>query len=69
MGKDSKSSVVKNASVTDPLIGNSKSGVLHSEPIAPRLGVDYPFPPHLEYAASCHFAVFAFLLAYCNWII
>ncbi|KDO35969.1 hypothetical protein CISIN_1g036790mg, partial [Citrus sinensis] len=21
-----------------------------AEPIAPRLGVDYPFPPHLEYA-------------------
>ncbi|PQM37601.1 U11/U12 small nuclear ribonucleoprotein 65 kDa protein isoform X1 [Prunus yedoensis var. nudiflora] len=24
--------------------------VSRSEPIAPRLGVDYPFPPHLEYA-------------------
>ncbi|CAN1813837.1 U11/U12 small nuclear ribonucleoprotein 65 kDa protein [Linum perenne] len=30
---------------------NSKSGpYLGSEPIAPKLGVDYPFPPHLEYA-------------------
>lgn len=29
----------------------SKSGALPSrEPIAERLGVDYPFPPHLEYA-------------------
>lgn len=26
-----------------------------SEPIAERLGVDYPFPPHLEYDFSCLF--------------
>lgn len=30
---------------------NEDSGsTLASEPIAPRLGVEYPFPPHLEYA-------------------
>lgn len=23
-----------------------------AEPIAPRLGVDYPFPPYLEYVSS-----------------
>lgn len=29
----------------------SKSGCVHAaEPIAEKLGVDYPFPPHLEYA-------------------
>ncbi|KAI9121458.1 hypothetical protein K1719_008491 [Acacia pycnantha] len=49
-GKDSKSSVVKNATISKPLNDNSKSRVPPSEPIAARLGVDYPFPPHLEYA-------------------
>ncbi|KAK7290613.1 hypothetical protein RIF29_05159 [Crotalaria pallida] len=45
LGKDSKTSVVKNAD------GDTKSGGLPiPEPIAERLGVDYPFPPHLEYA-------------------
>ncbi|XP_006650019.1 U11/U12 small nuclear ribonucleoprotein 65 kDa protein [Oryza brachyantha] len=29
---------------------NQKNLISSSEPIAPRLGVDYPFPPHLEYA-------------------
>ncbi|XP_028790077.1 U11/U12 small nuclear ribonucleoprotein 65 kDa protein [Neltuma alba] len=50
LGKDSKSSVVKNATVSKSLNDNSKSGAPPSEPIAARLGVDYPFPPHLEYA-------------------
>ncbi|XP_052145918.1 U11/U12 small nuclear ribonucleoprotein 65 kDa protein [Oryza glaberrima] len=29
---------------------NQKNPISSAEPIAPRLGVDYPFPPHLEYA-------------------
>ena len=29
--------------------GTSQGSVNVGEPIAPRLGVDYPFPPHLEY--------------------
>uniref|UniRef100_A0A453N720 Uncharacterized protein n=1 Tax=Aegilops tauschii subsp. strangulata TaxID=200361 RepID=A0A453N720_AEGTS len=29
---------------------NQKSSTSTPEPIASRLGVDYPFPPHLEYA-------------------
>ncbi|XP_027349866.1 U11/U12 small nuclear ribonucleoprotein 65 kDa protein isoform X1 [Abrus precatorius] len=49
--KDSKTSVVKNETVTKPIDGDTKSGG-HPipQPIADRLGVDYPFPPHLEYA-------------------
>ncbi|XP_065854167.1 U11/U12 small nuclear ribonucleoprotein 65 kDa protein isoform X2 [Euphorbia lathyris] len=30
--------------------GDCTKSMPASEPIAPRLGVDYPFPPHLEYA-------------------
>lgn len=30
--------------------GASQGSIFAGEPIAPRLGVDYPFPPHLEYA-------------------
>lgn len=30
--------------------GTSQGSINVGEPIAPRLGVDYPFPPHLEYA-------------------
>ncbi|EEF36954.1 RNA binding protein, putative [Ricinus communis] len=41
-------SVDKDASAMIDTDGRSKS-VPASEPIAPRLGVDYPFPPHLEY--------------------
>lgn len=38
------------ASVTKGSTDNYKGGYLHSrEPIAEKLGVDYPFPPHLEY--------------------
>lgn len=59
LGNDSKTSLVKNANVTIPNDGDTKSGGLPiPEPIAERLGVDYPFPPHLEYATSSHFAVF-----------
>ncbi|KAF8728555.1 hypothetical protein HU200_017818 [Digitaria exilis] len=29
---------------------NQKNSTSTAEPIAPKLGVDYPFPPHLEYA-------------------
>uniref|UniRef100_A0A2P2QMW5 U11/U12 small nuclear ribonucleoprotein 65 kDa protein-like n=1 Tax=Rhizophora mucronata TaxID=61149 RepID=A0A2P2QMW5_RHIMU len=52
-GRDYKpsTSLVKDAAVTRDLTEGPKSGSLFaSEPIAPRLGVDYPFPPHLEYA-------------------
>jgi U11/U12 small nuclear ribonucleoprotein SNRNP65 len=31
---------------------NQKNPTSPSEPIAPKLGVDYPFPPHLEYDIS-----------------
>ncbi|CAI8613587.1 unnamed protein product [Vicia faba] len=51
LGKDSNTSAVKNENVTKPIDGDKKSGGLPIlEPIARRLGVDYPFPPHLEYA-------------------
>ncbi|KAK7396037.1 hypothetical protein VNO78_16737 [Psophocarpus tetragonolobus] len=51
LGKDSKTSMLKNANVTKPIDGDTKSGGLPiPEPIADRLGVNYPFPPHLEYA-------------------
>ncbi|XP_058737696.1 U11/U12 small nuclear ribonucleoprotein 65 kDa protein [Vicia villosa] len=51
LGKDSNSPVVKNENVTKSIDGDTKSGGLPiPEPIAHRLGVDYPFPPHLEYA-------------------
>ncbi|KAJ4821821.1 hypothetical protein Tsubulata_017813 [Turnera subulata] len=39
-------SLMKNADAGGSKLGSSSA----SEPIAPRLGVDYPFPPHLEYA-------------------
>ncbi|CAK9150409.1 unnamed protein product [Ilex paraguariensis] len=49
-GKGSISSM-KNALVTRDLDKGLKRGSLPaSESIAERLGVDYPFPPHLEYA-------------------
>ncbi|KAL1373240.1 hypothetical protein HN51_003229 [Arachis hypogaea] len=51
LGKDSKASVVKDTTVTKAIDGDTKSGCFPvAEPIAERLGVDYPFPPHLEYA-------------------
>ncbi|KAK2452897.1 U11/U12 small nuclear ribonucleoprotein 65 kDa protein [Trifolium repens] len=51
LGKDSKTSAVKSENVTKPIDADTKSGGLPiPEPIAHRLGVDYPFPPHLEYA-------------------
>jgi hypothetical protein len=31
---------------------NQKNPTSTAEPIAPKLGVDYPFPPHLEYVIS-----------------
>lgn len=34
---------------TDHNKGLKSGGLPASEPIAPRLGVDYPFPPFLEY--------------------
>ncbi|XWS42647.1 hypothetical protein CRYUN_Cryun16bG0031800 [Craigia yunnanensis] len=44
-------SLVKDANLTRDLNQGSRSGSIHArEPIAPRLGVDYPFPPHLEFA-------------------
>ncbi|KAL2965090.1 hypothetical protein AAZX31_16G040000 [Glycine max] len=51
LGKDPKTSMLMNANVTKPIDGDTKSGGLPiPEPIADRLGVNYPFPPHLEYA-------------------
>ncbi|XWS57821.1 hypothetical protein CRYUN_Cryun09bG0206500 [Craigia yunnanensis] len=45
--------LVRDANLTRDLNQGSRSGSTPaSEPIAPRLGVDYPFPPHLEYAYS-----------------
>ncbi|XP_061944355.1 U11/U12 small nuclear ribonucleoprotein 65 kDa protein-like isoform X2 [Populus nigra] len=52
-GKESvpPTSLIEDASVTRDVADGSKfSSFPASEPIAPRLGVDYPFPPHLEYA-------------------
>ncbi|EOY10723.1 RNA-binding family protein isoform 4 [Theobroma cacao] len=52
-GKDfpQSASMVKDASLARDLNQGSRlRSVPTSEPIAPRLGVDYPFPPHLEYA-------------------
>ncbi|XWS64816.1 hypothetical protein CRYUN_Cryun05aG0036500 [Craigia yunnanensis] len=53
LGKDfpQSASLVKDANLTRDLNQGSRSGSRPaSEPIASRLGVDYPFPPHLEYA-------------------
>ncbi|KAL8521198.1 hypothetical protein ACS0TY_011659 [Phlomoides rotata] len=42
---------LNDASVTKGSNDNYKGGYVHSrEPVAEKLGVDYPFPPHLEYA-------------------
>uniref|UniRef100_A0A5B7CBE0 Putative RNA-binding family protein isoform 1 n=1 Tax=Davidia involucrata TaxID=16924 RepID=A0A5B7CBE0_DAVIN len=50
LGKHSTSSM-KDATVKKNLSEGPKLGSFPaSEPIAERLGVDYPFPPHLEYA-------------------
>ncbi|KAH9784362.1 rna-binding region-containing protein 3 [Citrus sinensis] len=46
-------SSMKEAAVTrNQREGLNSGSVPAAEPIAPRLGVDYPFPPHLEYAFS-----------------
>lgn len=37
---------------------DTRNSVYGGEPIAPRLGVDYPFPPHLEYVLCIHDEVF-----------
>lgn len=37
----------------DPCAEAKIGSLLGSEPIAERLGVDYPFPPHLEYVLFC----------------
>lgn len=53
LGKDSvpPTSLMRDAAVAGDLGAVSKSGSIPAgEPIAPRLGVDYPFPPYLEYA-------------------
>lgn len=39
------SSVVKDATLTED---KTQRSIPAAEPIAPRLGVDYPFPPYLE---------------------
>ncbi|KAK6118697.1 hypothetical protein DH2020_047554 [Rehmannia glutinosa] len=49
--KDHATSMMKDASVSRCFSDNPRGGYIHaSEPIAEKLGVDYPFPPHLEYA-------------------
>ncbi|KAE8684057.1 neutral alpha-glucosidase AB-like [Hibiscus syriacus] len=53
LGKDfsqSASSLKDANSTIDPSLGSRLGSIPSSEPIAPRLGVDYPFPSHLEYA-------------------
>jgi hypothetical protein len=53
-GKESvpPTSLIEDASVTRDVGDGSKfRSFPASEPIAPRLGVDYPFPPHLEYVS------------------
>ncbi|KAK7377743.1 hypothetical protein VNO80_03175 [Phaseolus coccineus] len=51
LGKDSITSMPRNANVSKLVDGDTKSrGLPIPEPIADRLGVHYPFPPHLEYA-------------------
>ncbi|XP_019162076.1 PREDICTED: U11/U12 small nuclear ribonucleoprotein 65 kDa protein isoform X1 [Ipomoea nil] len=47
-GKDSISLIKDGASYKD--LDGSTLSYRRNEPIAQRLGVDYPFPPHLEYA-------------------
>ncbi|GER42393.1 RNA binding protein [Striga asiatica] len=48
--KDSTSNM-KDSSVPKGSSDNQRAGYIHaSQPIAEKLGVDYPFPPHLEYA-------------------
>ncbi|XP_050223982.1 U11/U12 small nuclear ribonucleoprotein 65 kDa protein isoform X2 [Mercurialis annua] len=42
--------VKKDASAAARDSGGGAKSAPASEPIAPKLGVDYPFPPHLEYA-------------------
>ncbi|KAL9331281.1 hypothetical protein ACSQ67_000891 [Phaseolus vulgaris] len=55
LGKDSKTSMQRNANVSKLVDGDTKSrGLPIPEPIADRLGVHYPFPPLLEYAASSY---------------
>ena len=54
-GKHS-SSLMKDAAPMRDLNKGSKLGSFPSnEPIAERLDVDYPFPPHLEYVTPSHF--------------
>lgn len=48
----SKSSLVHNPTINRDI---QETEVSRSEPIAPRLGVDYPFPPHLEYVIPFQF--------------
>ncbi|XP_030516861.2 U11/U12 small nuclear ribonucleoprotein 65 kDa protein [Rhodamnia argentea] len=49
--KIAPSTVTKEAGLPGDHNENSNCGfATASEPIAPKLGVDYPFPPHLEYA-------------------
>lgn len=54
--KDSISKPTTNtsSSVYNPTIKREtqEAEVSRSEPIAPRLGVDYCFPPHLEYVLN-----------------
>ena len=48
---------------------NPVSSVYGGEPIAPRLGVDYPFPPHLEYVSCICWGPHAYYLFYENYLL
>lgn len=61
------SSLAKDATVTRDLNAGSKLGSFPtSEPIAERLGVDYPFPPHLEYVSHVHLLFFNYQTCTCK---
>lgn len=48
-GFPQSASLGKDSNLTgDPNKGSRSGSIPAKEPIAPRLGVEYPFPPHLE---------------------
>lgn len=52
---DGSVSLIKDAAAKEFGGGYREGPYPGSVPIAERLGVDYPFPPHLEYDFSCLF--------------
>ena len=48
----------KSEDLIKPIDGEAKSGGFPiPDRIAHRIGVDYPFPPHLQYASNSHFSL------------